>query len=372
MLAEIGEKDGSMIRVKDGRFGMYINWKRVNAKMPPEYQDNPLDLPLEEAWSLIQVKAESAASKSGRGSKSNKKTKSKSIDLPPPPKRPLSAYLHFCAEKRSEVAERAGSLGEVSKALAAMWAETQATGDESSSPQRKKYEDLAAAGKVEYEEKKRAWQEECDRIMADAGLSKASKINGHKRTKSDSAIKKPLSAYLHFCQAMRPTVAKSGMSLGDVSKELARLWAETAENDGEVRRQYQELAAADKERYEKEIGKAAGSTRSNGAKTAVRKSPARGTRNGAKKATKSKSSASSTKTKLPRAPSAYMLFCSENRKNVVNDDGSKPTFGETTKLLAGKWKTLDDESKKRFHQQAAEEKQRLLDSSADTNAAAVA
>jgi len=354
VLAEIGEKEGSKVVVKDGRFGMYLNWKRVNVKMPPEYQDKPEDLPLEEAWSLIQTKAGSTASQPRGG----RKTRGKSIDLPPPPKRPLSAYLHFCAEKRPEVAENAGSLGEVSKALAAMWAETATKGERG----RKKYEDLAEAGKEEYEEKKRTWQEECDRIMGEAGLSKASTLTGRKKKKPTNGVKRPRSAYLHFCQAKRPDVAKEGMPLGDVSKELARLWAETAENGGEERRRYQELAAADKERYEKEVDGAGSVATSNGATAAVRKRASPGATKGKKSGTKK----ATRKAKLPRAPSAYMLFCSENRKNVVKDDGTKPTFGETTKLLAEMWRTCDQT---KYHQQAAEEKQKLIDSSADSTAA---
>ena len=343
MLAEIGEKEGSKVVVKDGRFGMYINWKRVNAKMPPEYHESPKDLPLEEAWSLIQAKAGSAATKSRGG-----KTKVKSIDLPPPPKRPLSAYLHFCAEKRPSVIQNGGSLGEVSKVLAKMWAET-ATEDGGG---RKKYEELAATGKMEYEEKRKTWQEECDRKMAEAGLSKASTMKNHTAKKPDNVVKKPLSAYLFFCRENRPTVAKEGMSLGDVSKELARLWAETAENGGEARRRYQELAAADKERYEKELGEAGGAVRSNG--VAVRKKP------GATRRKRGRAKKTARKAKGPRAPSAYMLFCQDKRSEVMQEG---MTLGETTKILAEKWKNCDQT---KYHEQAAKGKQKLLASSTDS------
>mmetsp|Transcript_21685 Transcript_21685/g.62198 ORF Transcript_21685/g.62198 Transcript_21685/m.62198 type:complete len:782 (+) Transcript_21685:1-2346(+) len=340
VLAELGEKDGSVVRVKDGRFGMYINWKRVNAKMPAEYHENPDELPLEEAWSLIQAKAGSTTGKSGRGKKS---TKSKAIDLPPAPKRAISAYLHYCAEKRPEVAVSGGSLGEVSKALAAMWAECN---------DRKKYDDLAAAGKAEYEEKKKDWKDECDRMMAEAGLSKASRMSSRKAKAPDNGIKKALSAYLHFCRSKRPEVAKEGMQLGQVSKELARLWAETAEGEGEERQKYQDMAAADKERYEKELAEAC----VNGTKTRAKPSLRRKTTKRATKTTNGKSKA----TKVPRAPSAYMLFCSDNRQNVSKEDGSKPTFGETTKLLAAMWKEIDDNTRSEYQQRAAEGKQKLL------------
>ena len=343
VLAELGEKDGSMVRVKDGRFGMYINWKRVNAKMPAEYYENPDNLPLEEAWALIEAKAGSTSGKSGRGKKSGK---SKAIDLPPAPKRPLSAYLHFCAEMRPKIAESAGSLGEVSKALAAMWADCD---------DRQKYDDLAAAGKIEYEEKKKGWQEECDKVMLDAGLSKASRLKSVQKAKGrgeDNGIKKPLSAYLHFCASKRPEVAQEGMTLGEVSKELARLWAETAEGDGDERKKYQDMAAADKERYEEELAELGSSKATAKAKPASRR----------KTATKrtSKTTKDKTRSKTPRAPSAYMMFCSDNRQNVSKEDGSKPTFGETTKLLAAMWKEIDDNTRSEYQQRAAEEKEKLM------------
>ena len=41
VLAEVGEKEGKMVTVKSGRFGAYINWNRVNAKLPSEYVDDP-------------------------------------------------------------------------------------------------------------------------------------------------------------------------------------------------------------------------------------------------------------------------------------------------------------------------------------------
>ena len=105
------------------------------------------------------------------------------------------------------------------------------------------------------------------------------------------------------------------------------------------------MAAADKERYEKELAE----TGVNG-KTA-RAKPASG-RKSTKKAVKA--------TKVPRAPSAYMLFCGDNRQNVSKEDGSKPTFGETTKLLAAMWKEIDDTTRAKYQQQAAEAKQKLM------------
>mmetsp|Transcript_25570 Transcript_25570/g.75404 ORF Transcript_25570/g.75404 Transcript_25570/m.75404 type:complete len:368 (-) Transcript_25570:7-1110(-) len=186
VLAELGDKDGSTVRVKEGRFGTYLNWKRVNAKLPSAYVDNPGDVPLEEAWELIQAKAGSSPS-TKRGKKGTKKKKDDDagVPLPPPPKRSLSSYLHFCAEKRGEVSERMSSLGEVSKELARLWKETEGSKDG-----RTKYEDLAAADKLAYEEKKAEWREECDRILAESGGKGAPKKRGRAASESTKQRRK--------------------------------------------------------------------------------------------------------------------------------------------------------------------------------------
>jgi hypothetical protein len=234
------------------------------------------------------------------------------------------------------VAEKVQSLGEISKELARLWADT---------IDRQSYEDLAAEEKAHYEEKKRVWQKECQAI-----LDKSSTRSSKQSTKKQ-APKRPKSAYLFFCAEKRPQV--SATSLGDVSKELARLWAETAD-DHEARKKYQELAAADKKRYEQEILQYNGKVNGIAApkkvvlskKAAVHKKPA------STKATTNKT----------RAPSAYMLFCSENRKTIVDNDGEKLPFGETTKRLAQLWKECDEDTRRRFEDQAAREKQAMMES----------
>jgi len=68
-----------------------------------------------------------------------------------------------------------------------------------------------------------------------------------------------------------------------------------------------------------------------------------------KKAANKKKKKNEKQEKPPRAPSAYMIFCSEKRKSVMemtNDDGEKLSFGEVTKTLAAQWKALGEDEKK--------------------------
>ena len=344
VLAELGEKDGSQVTVKKGRFGDYLNWKKVNAKLPTEYIDNPEEMPLEEAWMLIQEKEKSAPSK---GSK--KKTQS---NLPPAPKRAKSSYLHFCTEHRPKIAESTKSLGEVSKKLAELWA---ATPDN----ERRQFEDMAAVGKEEYKKEKAAWEEECKKIGTKNG--KATGGNA-----APGGPKRPKSAYLYFCDAKRPEVSKTETKLGDISKKLAHLWAETTD-----RSEYTALADADKARYEAEkiqyakdpasFTTIASSAAKSGVK-GVRKSTTRPIKTvSVKRKGKTKKAKGAAKSK--RALSAYMIFCRETRNEIVDDNGEKLPLGETTKRLAQRWKECDSETRAKFDAMAAEEKENLVVSS---------
>lgn len=136
-MSDLGEIDGGSVRVMNGRFGMYINWKKINAKLPPEYVDNPSGLSMDEAWELIQKKSSTSTPKKESATK-----KKSAVLKPAAPKRSKSAYLYFCQEKRPEIAKTFKSLGEVSKELGRLWKEI-------SAEERKVYDELAVAGKAD-------------------------------------------------------------------------------------------------------------------------------------------------------------------------------------------------------------------------------
>jgi len=221
------------------------------------------------------------------------------------------------------------SLGEVSKELARLWAET-------SEKDREPYNKLAAVDKAAYEEEKRKWTLECQTILSKSGAGgRASKIKGEK----SSGPKRALSAYIYFCKDKRPDVAQQFKNLGDITKELSRLWSLASEED---KKPYQALATKDKERYEKE------KLESGSSKTVASK---------ARKKSKSKSKKTAGKVKKKRGPTAYILFCSEYRADIVDEDGNKLPLGETNKRLARMWKDCDDDVRQRFVKEA--EKQKL-------------
>ena len=332
VLAELGEKDGSKVYVKAGRFGNYINWKKVNAKIPAEFVDSPDTVPLETAWDLILAK--DAAGPSKRGSKNDP-------NLPPRPKRPLSAYLHFCAAKRPEVATAQKKLGDVSKQLAALWAETPPEA-------RIEFEALAQQGKEEHQVKLDEWRKECKSL----GKKGGAKSDGRPKPK------RPLSAYLYFCAEKRPEVSQRMKKLGDISKELARLWAETAD-----RTVYEKLAEKDKARYQSDLV----DSRTSSASTAAAVSTKREVK---RKATRRKGSAARRESKVtqqhrPKRPlSAYLFFCAEKRPEVSQ---RVKKLGDVSKELARQWAETADRSQ--FEQLAKEDKARYQTELADVASA---
>jgi len=80
-----------------------------------------------------------------------------------------------------------------------------------------------------------------------------------------------------------------------------------------------------------------------------------------KAAKKPRAAKGSKKEKDPNAPkrnqSAYMIFCSENRP-IVKEENPDAGFGDMGKLLGAKWKELDASGKKPYEDKAAADKER--------------
>jgi hypothetical protein len=329
VLAEIGEKEGCMITVKSGRFGPYINWKKVNVNLPAEFRENPSEMSLEEAWSKIEEKAAK-----GGGGKAVKK-KYTGIEIPPGPKRPLSAYLLFSSDKRPEVAAKFSSLGEVSKELARMWKEC-------TDEEREPYLEKASAAKVTYEVAKEKWKAETQKLIGKQAGGRRSISTGRVNGSTQNLPKRPRSAYIFFCNANRADVSKEFDTLGEISKELARRWANL---DPDSKKEFDDISTEDKKRYERE---------KEGVVEADISAPVNG--HSPKKTT--------TKNASPkkRQPSGYMLFCKSHRDQIVDDDGNKLSLPETTKILAQMWKECDDETRAKFLAEAGNQKEAFASS----------
>lgn len=79
------------------------------------------------------------------------------------------------------------------------------------------------------------------------------KVRGRKRqVKDPNAPKRSLSAFFWFCNDERSKVKASNpmFSMGDIAKELGRLWAAA---DPETKSKYEALSEQDKARYDREM-----------------------------------------------------------------------------------------------------------------------
>lgn len=119
---------------------MYANAKKEYAKDFAEYKKNKKE--------ESESESESEDEESDSGSKGKKKKKKTKAKDPNEPKRPLTAYLHFCNENRQKVKEQNPdkSMIDVTKILSAQW---KSLSDEG----KKKYNEMAAKNKAEYEKK---------------------------------------------------------------------------------------------------------------------------------------------------------------------------------------------------------------------------
>ena len=107
---------------------------------------------------------------------------------------------------------------------------------------KKKFNDMAARDKLRY-------QKEMESYIPPPGEPAGRK---RKKTKDPNAPKRYLSAFFMFCNEKRPDVQKAHPEwrVGDVAKELGKMWEAV---QGPARDRYEQLAAKDKERYEKEM-----------------------------------------------------------------------------------------------------------------------
>jgi len=137
------------------------------------------------------------------------------------PKRPLSAYMFFCAEKRAEVkaANPQMSFAELGKKLGSMWQEL----DEGS---KKPYIKQNEKDKARYEKEKEDFPEE---EGEESGKKK--KTKGSKKKKDGPKPAK--SAYLFFCEDERARLKKEDPSLGfqELGKKMGENWKGLSDED---------------------------------------------------------------------------------------------------------------------------------------------
>jgi len=168
------------------------------------------------------------------------------------------------------------------------------------------------------------------------GKKTPSKGKGAKRKgkeKKKQGPKRPLSAYMFFCQAMRPDVKRDNpaANFSDLGKLLGAKWQTLKDSE---KKPYEKQNQQDKERYEKD-------------KEELNRKEAEdsGDAEPKTKKTKTTSAAKNTVKKGPKTPkSAYMLFADDERTKLKNE-GKDVTFAESGKHIGERWRALSDKEK---------------------------
>jgi hypothetical protein len=179
-----------------------------------------------------------------------------------------------------------------------------------------------------------------------------------KKAENDSSVpKKPLTAYILFCNATRDEIKNENpeMKFVDITRELGSRWNNLSAEDKAV---YTELHDKDVERYEQEM-KASGvdpapkkekAVKEKVVKEKIVKEKVEKTKKAPKEAVEKKPKESSTEPK--RGMSAYIYFCKEMRP-VVKAEIPDIASNEILKELGRRWQLLSDDEKKPFNAMAS-------------------
>ena len=175
------------------------------------------------------------------------KKKKKTMKDPNAPKKPTTAYFCFAAENREAVQKRLGpqaKVPDVAKEMGRMWTSM-------SEVEKGRYYEMTAKDRERYHQEMEAYKKGGS-SSGDKPLGSAANVDSRLDSNPD-VPKKPAFAYMHFAMEKREEMKKQ---LGPEAKEsevgmaMGRMWATMSEAEKE---KYVELAAKDKERYEREM-----------------------------------------------------------------------------------------------------------------------
>lgn len=199
--------------------------------------------------------------------------------------------------------------------------------DEENEPERP-----AESSKLPKKRKAPSGEEKKPREKAEKGKKKAAK--------DKNAPKRGMNAFMCFAQKKRADVKAENPTLKptEVGAKLGELWAKM---DTEAKAQYEELAKADKARYNEAM------------KTYVapEKAESDGETGGKKKRREKKEKKPGPK----KAPSAWQFFVSKHQPEMMTTDPDLSFVGRGKKIAA-MWKALTPEDKAPFEAQAVEAK----------------
>jgi len=157
------------------------------------------------------------------------------------------------------------------------------------------------------------------------------------RQKKDvNAPKRPLSAYIIYCQEQRESLKKKNpdMKATELTSQLGSMWRALSDDK---KKQYLTKQEKERERYQREMKDYTPPQKEEKEEKTSRR--------------KSKKDTSSTRPK--RAPSGYIIFCQDRRADVKEEN---PSYGpkQITSRLGELWRELDDETKANYNRRSRE------------------
>jgi high mobility group protein B3 len=243
---------------------------------------------------------------------------------PNAPKRPKTSYFLFCDDRRKIVQKANPEMKntEIASELGRQW---HALSDR----EKDKYVKLA-------EKEKKRYTEEMKRYQPSTPVSEPTKKT-RARSKKEGP-KRPMTSYLHFCQAVRETVKTENpdMKNTEITAELGRRWHLLSETE---RKPYVQAASKAKEAYQLAISGTADASSQTTTKEAPKEKVAK--------------TVSKRQTAIKKTP-GYEAFCSDRRTDLYE---SNPTWGvrKITSELNNIWRSLSEDERNAYEMEAVDE-----------------
>lgn len=215
------------------------------------------------------------------------------------PKRPKSAYMFYCSDKREEIKKKLGSDAkpkDILSELGKSWQELQRIAKEDDS--------ILSTYKDSSEKDKERYILEMEKYN-DTTIKKSSKH------------KKPKSSYIYFCNEYRASIQSKDLKPQEVTKELGVMWAKLKSENNEEYKKFVQMAIDDKERYNNEKDK--NNSESNSETKPVSKNSDKRT-------------------------NGYTNYSKSQRPTLKEENPGKKA-ADITKLLAKNWNALSEEEK---------------------------
>lgn len=202
---------------------------------------------------------------------SKKEKKEKKAKDPNAPKRNISAYIHYCNSTRdiTKVLHPKMDYANITKVLSANWkalsSDQRAVWDAKAAADKERYQkDLARYKETDQYARWQAKQAEgtkpaaSKRAASDSVSDDNSKKKKVKKAKDPNAPKRNISAFMHYSKDTREDVKarQPDLTFGEISKIVSANWKALTDQQRAV---WDEKAAADKVRYQKELAEYQGS-----------------------------------------------------------------------------------------------------------------